>query len=359
MTESQNIFLTLKGHLAGHNGWVTSIVTGHSIKENEDTQVLITGSRDKTILIWKFENEPKDEKHFAQPYQQLTGHSHFISDLSLTSDNNYLLSSSWDKSMRLWDLKNGVTTQRFVGHSKEVLSCAFSSDNRQIISSGSDRVVKLWNVKGACRFTSAPENNHSDWVSSVSFLGRNVSKGNFANSFFASTGWDGRLKIWNSQSFEIKDSFRAHDGNINALTTSPKGTFIVTGGKDSKVRVWDFNNCENAHAEFDAGSSVTALAFNPKSAWIAVGTETGVTLWDYENKNKEENVLSKVDYETEQSVEATKEAETEEKNTKKKTKPKRFHQVTSLEWNAIGTRLFVGFSNGVVRVYEVQVENQN
>ena len=46
-----DISLTLKGHLAGHNRSITSIVTGHSIKENEDTQVLITGSRDKTILI--------------------------------------------------------------------------------------------------------------------------------------------------------------------------------------------------------------------------------------------------------------------------------------------------------------------
>ena len=323
---SPSISLTLKGHLEGHNGWVTSIVTGHSIKENEDTQVLITGSRDKSILIWKFENDPKEIKSFAHPWQQLNGHSHFISDLSLTTDNNYLLSSSWDKSMRLWNLKTGKTTERFVGHSKEILSCCFSSNNNQIISSGSDRVIKLWNVKGACRFTSN-QNNHSDWVSSVKFLGRNVTKGNFTNTFFASTGWDGKLKIWNSQSFEIKDSFRAHEGNINALTTSPKGNFIVTGGKDSKVRVWDFNNCSTAHAELDAGSVVSSLAFNPRSAWIAVGTEQGVKLWDYENK--EVPLLDEVEYETEESVEAGNET-TEDKDKKKKVKSKKFHQVTSL-----------------------------
>jgi len=181
-----------------------------------------------------------------------------------------------------------------------------------------------------------------------------VTKGNFANSFFASTGWDGKLKIWNSQSFEIKDSFRAHEGNINALTTSPKGNFIVTGGKDSKVRLWDFSDCTSPHAEFDAGAVVTGLAFNPKSAWVAVGTEAGIRLWDYENK--EAPLLTEVDYETEESTEAGKEA-TDDKDKKKKIKSKKFHQVTALQWNAIGTRLFVGFSNGVIRAYEVQVDS--
>lgn len=128
----------------------------------------------------------------------------------------------------------------------------------------------------------------------------------------------------------------------------------MTGGKDTKVRIWDFNDCTNPHAEFDAGAAVTSLAFNPKSAWVAIGTENGVTLWDYENK--ENSVLSKVEYETEESVEAAKEA-AEETNKKKKLKPKKFHQVTSIQWNAIGTRLFVGFNNGVIRVYEVQVDN--
>jgi guanine nucleotide-binding protein subunit beta-2-like 1 protein len=260
------------------------------------------------------------------------------------------LSSSWDRSLRLWDLRIGKTTERFVGHTKEVLSCSFSADNRQILSSGADRVIKLWNVKGACRFTSA-NNNHNDWVSNVKFLGRNTTKGNFANSFFASTGWDGKLKIWNNQSFDIKDSFKAHDGNINAVTTSPKGNFIVTGGKDKKVKVWDFNDCSNSVAEFDAGSVVSSLAFNPKSSWVAIGTENGIKIWDFEAK--ENSLLAEQDYE----IEVPKKIVTEDPKAEKKTKSKKYHQVTSIQWNATGTRLFVGFSNGVIRVYDAAVEN--
>ena len=114
MTEVEsNITSKEIGHLEGHSDWVTAIETGHAQRENEDTQVLISSSRDKTILIWKFNNESGRIEEFGEPVKCLTGHSHFISDLALTNDNNHLLSASWDKEMRLWDLRTGKTTQRF------------------------------------------------------------------------------------------------------------------------------------------------------------------------------------------------------------------------------------------------------
>lgn len=59
MAEETTIRAKEIGHLQGHSDWVTAIETGHPQKENEDTQVLITASRDKTILIWKFNPESK------------------------------------------------------------------------------------------------------------------------------------------------------------------------------------------------------------------------------------------------------------------------------------------------------------
>jgi len=60
----------------------------------------------------------------------MTGHSHFISDLSLSNDNCFLVSSSWDKTLRLWDLRSCETVRIFSGHEREVFTCAFSPDNR-------------------------------------------------------------------------------------------------------------------------------------------------------------------------------------------------------------------------------------
>jgi hypothetical protein len=45
------------GVLAGHNGWVTSLQTGHPSKEGEDSNILVSGSRDKSIIVWKLYND--------------------------------------------------------------------------------------------------------------------------------------------------------------------------------------------------------------------------------------------------------------------------------------------------------------
>lgn len=132
------------GVLLGHNGWITSIVAGHSKKDEEDSRLLVSASRDKTIIVWRLNLDAKaNDTIFGQPQKQLKGHDHFISDLALSSENLYVLSSSWDKTMRLWDLKKGATSYKFKGHNKEILSCCFSPENRVILSGGCEKEINL------------------------------------------------------------------------------------------------------------------------------------------------------------------------------------------------------------------------
>jgi len=86
MVEASQVDVVDMGVLEGHNGWVTSIISGHSLNEGEDSNLLISGSRDKTLMIWNLYNDNQDG-YYGVPLKSLTGHNHFISDLALSNDN--------------------------------------------------------------------------------------------------------------------------------------------------------------------------------------------------------------------------------------------------------------------------------
>ena len=69
---------------------------------------------DKTIIMWKL---TRDETNYGIPQRALRGHSHFVSDVVISSDGQFALSGSWDGTLRLWDLTTQVAA---LGHWGEV-----------------------------------------------------------------------------------------------------------------------------------------------------------------------------------------------------------------------------------------------
>ena len=86
-------------------------------------------------------------------------------------------------------MKTGECTSKFFGANNCITSCAISNDSRQIFSCGFDRLLTLWNINGELKAVSNA-NNHFDCVTKVRY------SPSAKNSYYASVGWDGRLKIW-------------------------------------------------------------------------------------------------------------------------------------------------------------------
>jgi guanine nucleotide-binding protein subunit beta-2-like 1 protein len=308
--------IQLRGLLKGHSGSVTCIAT------TADSDVLLSGSRDKTIIIWNLTRE--SDQNYGTPKKSLTGHSHFVQDLTVSSDGQFALSGSWDGTLRLWDLNFGTTTRRFVGHTKDVLSVAFSADNRQIVSGSRDKTIKLWNTLGECKYT-IDEQGHTEWVSCVRF------SPNTQNPTIVSGGWDKYVKVWNLQTCKLKTNLPGHTGYINTTTISPDGSLCASGGKDGTVRLWDLNEGKHLYS-LEGGDVINALTFSPTRYWLCAATESSIKIWDLESKSIVADLnKSHPDFQAKSKEPAC----------------------VSVAWSADGSTLYAGYTDNLIRVWEI------
>jgi len=313
--------LVLGGVLKGHDGWVTCVATS-----SQNPDMILTGSRDKSLIIW---NITRGTEQFGFAKRRLTGHSHFVSDVVISSDGQFALSGSWDATLRLWDLNNATTINRFVGHTKDVLSVAFSSDNRQIVSGSRDKTIKLWNTLGECKYT-IDDQKHTEWVSCVRFSPSPT------NPIIVSSGWDKQVKVWNLANCKLKTNLSGHTGYINSVTVSPDGSLCASGGRDGSARLWELTKGEYLY-HLEAGGIINALVFSPTRYYLCAATETSVKIWDLENKTLVDEVKSNVPGFDAQT---------------KKPSP------ISLAWSTDGLTLYVGYTDGCVRAWELSTRQQ-
>merc|ERR1712176_1308916 len=289
--------LQLRGTLGGHNGWKLT----------------------------------REDGQYGVPQKRLHGHSHFVSDVVLSSDGHFALSGSWDKNLRLWDLSTGKTTRRFEDHTKDVLSVAFSVDNRQIVSASRDKTIKLCNTLAQCKYTIQDE-GHSDWVSCVRF------SPNTQNPIIVSCGWDKYVKVWNLTNCKLKTNHIGHAGYLNTVTLSPDGSLCASGGKDGRAMLWDLNDGKHLYT-LDNNDIINSLCFSPNRYWLCAATGPVIKIWDLESKNMVEELKPEVPSSS---------------TNKAPVQP----QCLSMAWSADGQTLFAGYSDNKIRVWQVTVASR-
>ena len=317
------------GILEGHGAAVTSLVCG----ENKDgSPLLLSGSRDKSIIQWELsledpkevpdgedeEEKPKTKTLVGKPLKSLHGHNHFVSSLALNSDNTKLVSGSWDRTVRLWDIPSGKSEVLFKGHTKDVLSVGFSHDERLIFSGAMDNTLKYWNTKGELKYE---YNQFNGWVSCI----LNIQKGK--QNFIAVGSWDGSVKILGSE-YNVVSEVPENEYAVTSISTDDDGDFLFIAYKNGTIKVWNIpeegveSNEDNVKQVIETGVDINAIDFETKFFEIyAIGTNKGLQ-------------IRKI------------------KGEKKPVFEDKYGACLSLTYDKSKSYLFAGFQDGTIKVYK-------
>ncbi|CCD26604.1 Rsa4p NDAI_0I00350 [Naumovozyma dairenensis CBS 421] len=148
-------------------------------KNGRVEELMVTASDDFTMFLW---NPLKSTK----PLGRMTGHQKLVNHVAFSPDGRYIVSASFDNSIKLWDGRDGKFISTFRGHVASVYQVAWSADCRLLVSCSKDTTLKVWDVR--TRKLSVDLPGHKDEVFTVDWSvdGKRVCSG----------GKDKMVRIW-------------------------------------------------------------------------------------------------------------------------------------------------------------------
>lgn len=137
----------------------------------------------------------------------LGGHTAPISAISYSSSLSLLFTSSWDKTVKVWDVFNGRGCVDTFSHAHEVLSVAVSPRGDQLVSATLNGDLSIWSI------------------SEASIIGTIEARRDLQH---------GRLR---DQARSSKTS--AHSSYVTSMCYSADGSSLLTGGNTRYVCIYD------------------------------------------------------------------------------------------------------------------------
>ncbi|KAF9106264.1 hypothetical protein BGX29_010020 [Mortierella sp. GBA35] len=126
----------------GHRSAVTALAFDKSGSR------LVSGSRDTDLIVWDVEGEVG--------LFRLRGHKDQVTSVRFLSrpsiveggkaTDGYVLSSSKDTLIKLWDLTTQHCMETLVAHRNEVWGCDVNADETMLVSGGGDPDIKVWKI---------------------------------------------------------------------------------------------------------------------------------------------------------------------------------------------------------------------
>ncbi|RDA95565.1 hypothetical protein CP533_1209 [Ophiocordyceps camponoti-saundersi (nom. inval.)] len=251
LTRDESTYGYPKRSLRGHSHIVSDCVI------SSDGAYALSASWDKTLRLWELAT--------GQTTRRFVGHTNDVLSVSFSADNRQIVSGSRDRTIKLWNtLGDCKYTINDKGHSDWV-SCVRFSPNPQnpvIVSSGWDKLVKVWELS-TCKLQT-DHIGHTGYINTVTISPD--------GSLCASGGKDGTTMLWDLNESKHLYSLNAND-EIHALVFSPN-RYWLCAATASSIIIFDLEKKSKVDELKPEFASVGKKSRDPECislAWSADG----------------------------------------------------------------------------------------
>ncbi|KAG2345924.1 WD40 repeat-like protein [Suillus weaverae] len=253
------------------------------------------------------------------PLRTFEGHEECVNLIAVFPDKRRMVTSSKDKTLRLWDLETGVVLKKMEGHTSVVQALAVSRDGQLIASGDTNGELMTWHGETGESLTQ-PIKGHSRKIVSLDFSpdGTVLATASYdkTTAFWCTKTWQmqgepiqfgayhivscvryspsgellaiataiGGVQIYNPGTRERVASLKGRDTGGNfSLAWTPDGTRLLSAGShgDPTIREWDSLTWQQVGRPWGGHTSnIYAIAIHPAGTLVASASRDGhVRLW--------------------------------------------------------------------------------
>ncbi|KAF9467884.1 coatomer subunit alpha-2 [Collybia nuda] len=260
--------------------------------------LLVTGGDDYKIKVWDI--RPQNRRCLFT----LHGHLDYVRTVQFHHEMPWIISSSDDQTIRIWNSTSRNCIAVLTGHSHYVMSAQFHPKEDLVVSASMDQTVRVWDISGLRKGSpnqGGPSNPGGsgpgtfetfDSFSTVKYVLEGHDRGvNYAMfhptlPLIISAADDRVIKIWRmseTKAWEV-DSCRGHFNNVSSALFHPKHELIVSCGEDKTVRVWDLAKRTAIQTFRREHDRFWILAAHPNLNLFAAGHDSGLIVFKLERE---------------------------------------------------------------------------
>ncbi|VVB07373.1 unnamed protein product [Arabis nemorensis] len=232
---------------------------------SSDGKLLASAGHDKKVFIWNMETLQTE----CTPEE----HAHIITDVRFRPNSTQLATSSFDKTIKIWDASDpGYYLRTISGHTAPVMSLDFHPKKTDIFCScDGNNDIRFWNINASCMRVSK---GASTQVRFQPRLGQLLAAAS-----------ENIVSIVDVESDRRVHLLKGHSSSVHSVCWNTSGELVATVSEDS-VKLWSLSSGDCIHELSSSGNKFHSCVFHPSYPnLLVIGGYQSLELWNtIENK---------------------------------------------------------------------------
>lgn len=242
--------------LKKHTGAITSIAF------SDDSNVLLTGSDDKTAILWDLVTQ--------LPVKTFNEHVATVQAVGFVGNKYYL--TAGHRGVYVWDI-NGKFVSMLSGNSTYIYSFSISNDLKKLVAGSFDMFPRIWNLEKLGKW----ENNLQGGHTKNALVARFSPNG----KFIATGSLDKTVIVWSTDSLKVLYTLKGHAGNIFDIQWFSDSKHFISASDDRSMLLWEVGKQQALKQLKGHQAAIVSAAISPDDRFIlSASADNTICMWE-------------------------------------------------------------------------------